>query len=45
MVTDELLRNKREEILRLAARRGARNVRVFGSAASGQVVKVQYEQV
>ena len=36
MVTDELLRNKREEILRLAARRGARNVRVFGSAASGQ---------
>lgn len=36
MVTDELLRNKREEILRLAARRGARNVRVFGSAASGR---------
>ena len=36
MLTDELLRNKREEILRLAARRGARNVRVFGSAASGQ---------
>ena len=36
MVTDELLRNKREEILRLAARRGGRNVRVFGSAASGQ---------
>lgn len=36
MVTDELLRNKREEILRLAARRGARNVRVFGSVAGGQ---------
>lgn len=29
------LEAKREEILRLAARRGARNVRVFGSVARG----------
>jgi hypothetical protein len=28
--------NHRHEILRLAARRGARNVRVFGSAARGE---------
>jgi uncharacterized protein with HEPN domain len=32
MEINELLRNKREEILRLAARRGAKNVRVFGPA-------------
>jgi uncharacterized protein len=31
----ELLRERREEILRLAAHRGARNVRVFGSVARG----------
>ncbi len=37
MVTDELLNSKREEILRIAARRGACNVRVFGSVARGQV--------
>ena len=35
MVADELLNQKREEILRIAARRGARNVRVFGSVARG----------
>jgi predicted nucleotidyltransferase len=31
----ELLRSKREEILQLAARHGAKNVRVFGSVARG----------
>jgi len=35
MVTREFLKSKREEILRLAARRGVRGVRVFGSAARG----------
>jgi predicted nucleotidyltransferase len=29
----ELLRNKRDEILRIAAKHGAHNVRVFGSVA------------
>jgi len=32
---NELLRAKREEILRIAAEHGARNVRVFGSVARG----------
>jgi uncharacterized protein len=32
----ELLGSKREEILRLAGRHGARNVRVFGSLARGE---------
>ncbi len=36
MKTEELIRTKREEILRIAARYGARNVRVFGSAARGE---------
>lgn len=37
MVTlDTLRRERREEILRLAAQRGARNVRVFGSVARGE---------
>jgi predicted nucleotidyltransferase len=31
----ELLRRKRDEILQIAARHGAYNVRVFGSAARG----------
>ncbi|MGH7963874.1 MAG: nucleotidyltransferase family protein [Candidatus Binatia bacterium] len=31
MDVDELLREKREAILQIAARHGARNVRVFGS--------------
>lgn len=35
MGLDEL-RERREEILRVAARRGARNVRVFGSIARGE---------
>jgi predicted nucleotidyltransferase len=33
MGIDDLLREKREEILRIAARHGARNIRVFGSRA------------
>ena len=33
---DELLRTKREEILRIAARHGAYNVRIFGSVARGE---------
>jgi hypothetical protein len=36
MATDDLLRERREEILRIAAKHGARNVRVFGSAARGE---------
>jgi hypothetical protein len=31
-----MLRDKREEVLRIAAQHGARNVRVFGSAARGE---------
>jgi hypothetical protein len=37
MPIDQLLREKREEILCIAARRGAYNVRVFGSVAGGKV--------
>lgn len=33
---DQLLAAHREEILRLAAKHGARNVRVFGSVARGE---------
>src|SRR5947209_20481174 len=36
MSLDELLRAKREEILRVAAEYGAYNVRVFGSVARGE---------
>jgi uncharacterized protein len=36
MEIDNLLISRREEILRLAARRGAKNVRLFGSAARGE---------
>jgi len=35
MAARGLLTDKREEILRIAARHGARNVRVFGSVARG----------
>jgi uncharacterized protein len=31
-----ILRKKREDILRIAAQHGARNIRVFGSVARGQ---------
>lgn len=36
MRIEELLRSKREEILRIAARYGARSVRIFGSAVRGE---------
>ena len=36
MSLEELVRAKRDEILRLAARHGAHNVRLFGSVARGQ---------
>lgn len=36
MSVELLLREKREEILRIAAKHGARNVRVFGSVARGE---------
>jgi predicted nucleotidyltransferase len=36
MANDDLLRERREEILRIAAKHGARNVHVFGSAARGE---------
>jgi len=32
----EALKNKREEILRIAAKHGVKNVRIFGSAARGE---------
>jgi uncharacterized protein len=35
MSINDVLKNKREEILRIAARHGAGNVRVFGSVARG----------
>ena len=36
MGIDKLLQEKREEILRIAARHGAYDVRVFGSVARGE---------
>jgi predicted nucleotidyltransferase len=36
MTLQELRTTRRDEILRAAARRGARNVRVFGSVARGE---------
>jgi predicted nucleotidyltransferase len=33
---NEILREKREEILRIAAKHGAYNVRIFGSVARGE---------
>jgi uncharacterized protein len=36
MGIEELLYEKKEEILRIAARHGASNVRVFGSVARGE---------
>ncbi len=35
MGVDDLLKEKREDILRIAAQHGAHNVRVFGSIARG----------
>ena len=36
MGVKELLQSKRDEILRIAAKHGAHNVRVFGSVARGE---------
>lgn len=36
MGIDEVLGARREEVLRLAAKHGARNVRIFGSVARGE---------
>ena len=36
MGTEELLSDKREDILRMAAKHGAYNVRVFGSVVRGE---------
>jgi predicted nucleotidyltransferase len=36
MNVGDLIREKREEILALAEKHGARNVRIFGSAARGE---------
>ncbi len=36
MTAEELLKTKRQEILRIAAQHGARNARVFGSVARGE---------
>jgi predicted nucleotidyltransferase len=36
MTLEELLKAKREEILHVCAKYGARNIRVFGSAARGE---------
>ena len=36
MGVDDLLGARRKEVLRLAAKHGARNVRIFGSAARGE---------
>lgn len=36
MGIEELLQTNRHEILRLAAKHGARNVRIFGSVARGE---------
>jgi hypothetical protein len=36
MTVQDLLKEKREEIIRIAAEHGARNVRVFGSVARGE---------
>lgn len=36
MGIEELLKERREEILRIAARHGAHNVRIFGSVARGE---------
>jgi predicted nucleotidyltransferase len=36
MVLDGLLKEKRGEILRIAAKYGAHNIRIFGSVARGE---------
>jgi predicted nucleotidyltransferase len=39
MTVADLLNEKRDEILRMAERHGARNVRVFGSAVRGEATE------
>ncbi len=39
MTLEELLKAKREEILRVCAKYGAHNVRVFGSVARGEATE------
>ena len=36
MYIEDLLKAKREEILKIAAKHGARNIRIFGSVARGE---------
>jgi uncharacterized protein len=36
---EDLLREKRDEILRIAEKHGARNVRIFGSVAHGEATE------
>ena len=36
MSIDEVINPKRDEILRIAKKHGARNIRIFGSAARGE---------
>lgn len=36
MGIDEILKDKRNEVLRVAAKHGARNVRIFGSVVRGE---------
>ncbi len=38
-LVEDILREKREEILRIAKKHGARNIRVFGSVARGETTK------
>ena len=39
MGIDDILKEKRDDILRIAARHGARNVRVFGSVVRGEAAE------
>jgi len=39
MEIDELLREKREDILRIATRHGVTSIRVFGSVARGEAAR------
>ena len=42
MYLNDLLKSRREEILRIAEKHGARNVRVFGSVARGEADSKSY---
>jgi uncharacterized protein len=39
MEIEQLLREKKEEILKIALRHGAKNIRLFGSAARGEAAE------